>query len=241
MIRYNRFIAPPFKCSVHDMQMQRICVETRPQIPHVLQHNNQNESRTKPKCIYLYIFVLQHTPMRYILISDRQKHDTQMWDEMITCRPHSTVWLPTTSTHRTNDIDEGINSLRWDTTVPITAETERVFIAGRDATLRLDDAAAEPLLLGRSVARAIGSHATHRPFVSGRPLLPSPGLSLAFSERCWPLSPQSAPCPNSTQPSCSASVSGCGQGGDKSNDDRMDRYGDLCAEIINVRWRNNWW
>ncbi len=35
-------------------------------------------------------------------------------------------------------------------------------------------------------------------------LLPSPGLSLAFSERCWPPSPQSAPSPNSAQPSWSA-------------------------------------
>lgn len=38
-------------------------------------------------------------------------------------------------------------------------------------------------------------------------LLPSPGLSLVFSERCWPLSLQSDPSPNSTQPSCSVDYS----------------------------------
>lgn len=70
-------------------------------------------------------------------------------------------------------------------------------------------------------------------------LLPFLGLSLVFSERCWPLSLQSAPSPNSTQPSCSVSVFGCGREGNKSNNDRMDRYGDRRGKIINVQWRNN--
>lgn len=70
-------------------------------------------------------------------------------------------------------------------------------------------------------------------------LLPFLGLSSVFSEHCWPLSLQSAPSPNSTQPSCNVSVSGCGKEGNKTKNDRMDRYGDRWGKIINFLWKCN--
>lgn len=128
-------------------------------------------------------------------------------------------------------LTRGILSLRRTALSPNAASKRILFYV----VMRHDAAAA--LLLRGSVACAARFPCTHHHISEG--LLPFPGLSLAFSERCWPLSPQSAPSPNSTQPSCSASVFGCVEEGDKSNNDRADRYGDLRGEIINVPWRNN--
>lgn len=69
--------------------------------------------------------------------------------------------------------------------------------------------------------------------------LPFPGLSLAFSERCWPLSPQSAPSPNSTQPSCYVSIFGCGTEGNKSKNSPLDRYCNYWRKVINFLGWNN--
>lgn len=69
--------------------------------------------------------------------------------------------------------------------------------------------------------------------------LPFPGLSWAFSERCWPLSPQSAPSPNSTLPFCYVSIFGCGTEGNKSKNYPLDRYCDYWRKIINVLGWNN--
>lgn len=66
--------------------------------------------------------------------------------------------------------------------------------------------------------------------------LPFPGLSSAFSGRCWPLSLQSAPSPNSTQPFCYVSIFGCRTEGNKSRNSPFDRY---WREIINVLGWNN--
>lgn len=109
-----------------------------------------------------------------------------------------------------------------------------LIIMCHDATLRLNDAAAALMLRGLVAWKIISTHE----HVSEQ-LLPFLGLSSVFSEHCWPLSLQSAPSPNSTQPSCNVSVSGCGKEGNKSKNDRMDRYGDRWGKIINFLWKCN--
>ncbi len=66
----------------------------------------------------------------------------------------------------------------------------------RDATLRRGEGCGSG-----AACRPESSFPTHPPV--REQLLPFLGLSWVFSERCWPLSPQSAPFPNSAQPSCS--------------------------------------
>lgn len=148
-----------------------------------------------------------------------------------------TVSFTATLTCPLCDIDYGNDVFEVGTLVPQYSIHAHIILC-RDATLRLN-VALRRCCCSASLGASVIVSSTWT-FVSKLPL-PSLGLSLVSSERCWPLFLRSVPSPNSTQPSCSVSVFGCGREGNKSNNDRVDRYGDRWGKIINIRCLKKWW
>lgn len=133
---------------------------------------------------------------------------------------------------RCTTLTKGGKHLKWLSSSPNTASTTAhiITMSWCDTAPRLEDAA--PLL---RCSWALKCHFLTCKHVK-KQRLPFLGLWWVFSERCWPPSQQSAPSPNSAQPSCSVEQSlDARREGNANMNDRTDRYDHCWGRFINVR------
>lgn len=153
----------------------------------------------------------QKEPGIWLINTTTTSHQAQLW-----VRPVLHIWLHSGRV-RCMTLNEIITRLKWTPPHPQTRDPLLLILWCRDATLRLGAGGMRHCCLAARRPEASFTSLSHINVEQETVLkltVPFLELSSVFSGHCWPLSLQSAPSPNSTQPSCSVdAVTGCGKEG----------------------------